>query len=694
MNVPPDALDRVRTALRQACSPWEVSAALAGSCAWLGVVGWALILAQEDGSHLFPCGISGLPPVWEPPLRPLERTGGWPVCLAALGRLWTSHGFERPYPVPLANAPAAAAALPLHKSQGALVAVRPGTEPFGDVEQTFLSAVAQEVSDTLTGLLTESKALPQLRQVERGAFTLDLSRNEIVCDRVFAGQHLLPGPGRHALTAALAALPATDLPQAQQLLGHLRQEPGTYEVVYRVLGPEGVRTLQARCSRADDVRDRVILAGHVTDITRDMDDAASRDDRMQRQMRRTEQIRALASACASAGGTSELAAAACDVLAVFGADAIVLAEAADERVRILTSHGQRERHLDALRDVALSASTPLTDALRRHRAVFVASHDALIAAYPHYANSAPRLERQAWAAVPIPLSDPDANPAACMLSFTRPHAFTAEDHALLIAAVGLLGRVLDRCRTWDAEHARAVALQKGLLPAGLPALPGTELGACYLPAAAGAYAGGDWYDAFTTRDGRCLLAIGDVEGHDTHAASLMGRVRTAIRAYAVLTDDPAELLHHTNRLLTADNDSDPGRARTATCCIVVLESATGHARCATAGHPLPLVHTKGRGVRELATATGLSLGIFADSTYRSTRHRLADGAQLLLYTDGLSDRPGIQPRRARGLLHDALREAAALPVDTALPHITAHCLDGARAADDCALLLLRRARTA
>lgn len=690
MDIPSNALSRVRYGLRQAGSAWEMSASLAGSCAWLGVVGWALMLAQEDGSHLFPCGISGLPSVWEPPLRPLERSGSWPVCSAALGHTWTGHGLERPYPLPLATAPAAAAALPLRKSQGTLVALRPGPEPFTAAEETFLSAVAEDVSDALADLPgpRRAHALPQLREIERGAFVLNPADQDITGDSIFADLHGLPGPGRYPLSAVLAALPSADLPQAQRLLAQVETEPGTYEVVYRVAGTEGTRTLQARCSRSTDARDQAVLNGHVTDITVDTDDAARRETRMHRQMRRAEQIRALASACASVGSTGELAAAVCDVLAVFGADAIVLAEATDERLHVLTSHGQQ--HLDALRGIALSTSAPLTDALREHRTVFIASHDELIAAYPHYANTAHLLDRQAWAALPIPLSDPDARPAACMLSFVRPHAFTAEDHALFIAAAGLLGRALERCRAWDAEHARAVELQKGLLPPALPHLPDTELTALYLPAAAGAHAGGDWYDAFTTGDGDLLLAIGDIEGHDTQAASLMGRLRTAIRAYAALTDDPTELLHHTNRLLTEDNDNDPERARTATCCLIVLSPATGEMRCATAGHPAPLVYSPRDGLRELATDGGPPLGIFSDSAYPSTLHRLTDGAQLLLHTDGLTDRPGTDPAHARALLHDAFAQAGTLPAAPALDHITTRCLPDARAEDDCALLLLRQ----
>ncbi|MFJ1975503.1 PP2C family protein-serine/threonine phosphatase [Streptomyces sp. NPDC087903] len=650
------------------------------------------MLLQDDGSYLFPCGISGLAAAWEPPLRPLESTGDWPVCQAALGRMWVGGGLQRPYPAPLASGPAAAAALPLSKSQGAVVVIRPGTRGFSTAEQDFLEGVAGHVSDCLLDLPGPRReaTVPRMREVERGAFTLDLSLNEITCDGVFASQHGMAGAGRYPLTEVLAALPLGDLSRAETLLDELRDRPGTYEVVYQVSAFDGVRHLQARCSHLATDEVRGLLTGHVTDITRDIDRAAVREERLHRQQQRAEQMRALAAACAAATSTRQLAAAACDVLAVFGADAVVLAEATEGRVHVLTSHGQHEDHIAAINRMTLNARTPLTDVLHSQRPVFTPSHEELVAAYPHFATTTVRLDRHAWAALPIPVSDPTTQPAACLLSFVRPHAFAPEDQALLIAAAGLLGRALDRCRAWDLEHARAVQLQQGLLPATLPDVPGIDVAASYLPAASGAYAGGDWYDAFTAADGRLLLAIGDVEGHDTQAATQMGRLRAAMRAYAALTDNPAELLHHTNRLLTEDNDTDLDSARTATCCLMALDPPTGRISCTSAGHPRPVVHNPGLIPHELPVAPGLPLGILTDARYATTEHVLADGEQLLLHTDGLTDRRGVDPAHARDRLHHAVADTTHMTGPQALRYITDQCLADIRNSDDCALLLIRR----
>src|SRR5256885_2795139 len=81
-------------------------------------------------------------------------------------------------------------------------------------------------------------------------------------------------------------------------------------------------------------------------------------------------------------------------------------------------------------------------------------------------------------------------------------------------------------------------LQRSLLPERLPELPGIALGARYLPAA-GADAGGDWYDVIPLYDGRVGLAIGDVVGRGPDAAAYMAELRGALRAYALDCDTPA-----------------------------------------------------------------------------------------------------------------------------------------------------------
>ncbi|MFI9187541.1 SpoIIE family protein phosphatase [Streptomyces goshikiensis] len=529
-----------------------------------------------------------------------------------------------------------------------------------------------------------------MKDLQQGAFFLDLATDTLQADEVFARLHGLPGPGSYPLAEILDLLPPGDLPDIRQLLHTLRTRHGSYEVSYQLAMPaDRRRQLHARCTTIGDPEaPPVLLAGHVTDATQATARAAQRAEHLREQLSRAERMIALAASAACATGTAELAEAACEALAVFGADALVLAEAHPGRTRILTTVGYDEEHRAAVTDIALDVRAPLTDALREQEPVFTPSHEDLVAAYPHYAAALPRLKHHAWAALPLLVAHP-RTAAACMFSFDRPHAFGPSDQALLVAAAALLGRALDRCRDYDAERDRAIELQRGLLPASLPQHPGLDLAAAYHPAARGARAGGDWYDVFPLPDGRIALVIGDVEGHHTKAAVLMGRLRTTIRAYAATRPDPATILSQTNRILTTDNDADLEHAQLATCCVVALDPHTGHMEYATAAHPPPLLHTPSAQLTP-EPAPGLPLGVLPDATYPTTHLTLPPGGRILLHTDGLTDIPGIDPCHALDRLRTALQATSKDGPALALHQITTTCLSLPNLHDDSALLIAHR----
>ena len=189
-------------------------------------------------------------------------------------------------------------------------------------------------------------------------------------------------------------------------------------------------------------------------------------------------------------------------------------------------------------------------------------------------------------------------------------------------------------RSLHAEHELAARLQHIILP--IPErpveLPGIKVAVRYLPAGQESLVGGDWYHAAALRDGSVLLAIGDVAGHGTLAATTMAQLRYSLRALAVTTTDPAELLGHLNRL-TCDLDAE--RPETAATAIVArYEPDLRRLTWAQAGHPPPLLCRGGR-TQPLARPAGPMLGVVEDATYECAELRLAIGDVLLLYTDGL-----------------------------------------------------------
>jgi PAS domain S-box-containing protein len=193
-----------------------------------------------------------------------------------------------------------------------------------------------------------------------------------------------------------------------------------------------------------------------------------------------------------------------------------------------------------------------------------------------------------------------------------------------------LADVMANAETSAREHTIAETLQCAVLPGALPAVPGLELAACYLPASDGVHVGGDWYDVFPLGDNRVGLVIGDVAGHSINSASIMGQVRSMLRAYALDRSKPGEVLQRTNaamiRLLPE---------AIASTIYAVLDVATGDLVYANAGHPPPLI-TAGAGDAEyLDDAPGVVLGVSPGIPLHTARRRLAPGTALLFYTDGL-----------------------------------------------------------
>jgi serine/threonine-protein kinase RsbW len=238
--------------------------------------------------------------------------------------------------------------------------------------------------------------------------------------------------------------------------------------------------------------------------------------------------------------------------------------------------------------------------------------------------------------------------------------------------------------TFAREHAIAETLQRSLLPAALPQIPGLDLAVRYLPATEGADVGGDWYDAFALEGGRAGLVTGDVAGHNITSASIMGQVRSLLRGYAIDNPDLGDVLRQTN---TAVARLLPDVL--ASALYAVLDPATGDVAYANAGHPPPLL-TTGTGQAEyLDDTAGTMLGACTDARY-TTRHRqLQPGAALLCYTDGL-----IEDRRrdiSEGLtvLARILQRSGPSSAEQTCATVQAALLGTARRDDDVCLLTAR-----
>ncbi|GGP85568.1 SpoIIE family protein phosphatase [Streptomyces sindenensis] len=230
----------------------------------------------------------------------------------------------------------------------------------------------------------------------------------------------------------------------------------------------------------------------------------------------------------------------------------------------------------------------------------------------------------------LPLPADGRMVGVCLVGWEGEHRFGPGDRSLLTAVAGMVGQALDRAHALDAGHELATMLQRSLLPRTLPDLPGGVAAARYLPATAGLEVGGDWYDVIPLSDSRVALVIGDVQGHSAGAATIMGQMRTAIRAYAVEGHPPDVVVAHSNQLLVS-METD----LFATCTYVDLDLEEGTAWAVRAGHPPPLLRLPDATTEVPEIEGGPPLGVIADGEFPITQLSLAPGTLITLLTDGL-----------------------------------------------------------
>ncbi|MEU7482261.1 GAF domain-containing SpoIIE family protein phosphatase [Lentzea sp. NPDC042327] len=217
---------------------------------------------------------------------------------------------------------------------------------------------------------------------------------------------------------------------------------------------------------------------------------------------------------------------------------------------------------------------------------------------------------------------------------TTPRRFTGEEvEALQLVADRLaVGVYVDRTRS---ERAAAAMLQESLLPSRLPSTEGWELAARYVPGTDSGVSG-DWYDVFELPGARIGVVIGDVAGNGLRAAVVMGRLRSALRAYAMDYPDPADVLGKLDR-----KASHFETGTMATVAYAVIDTATDHMRIAVAGHLPPLLATPGHETCFLPAHIGPPIGFDLGSTgRRSIDVEVPPGALMIFYTDGLVERRG------------------------------------------------------
>jgi GAF domain-containing protein len=239
-----------------------------------------------------------------------------------------------------------------------------------------------------------------------------------------------------------------------------------------------------------------------------------------------------------------------------------------------------------------------------------------------------------------------------------------------------------RMATERSEIARI--LQKGLLPAPLPYIPGWSVAAFYRPAGSENDVGGDFYDVFLFRGG-WMLVVGDVTGRGAQAASITGLARYTMRTASALSGDPLVAFASLNRALIAR----AGSSLCSVAAIAVKEDADSEVEIAVAGHPLPLL-VDAAGVRA-AAGTGPVLGAFPEAEWEIERTRLDPGRQLVVYTDGVTEASGPEGRFGEERLRTRLLGAATPVVAVQRIEEALESFCRGNILDDAAILAIARA---
>ena len=260
-----------------------------------------------------------------------------------------------------------------------------------------------------------------------------------------------------------------------------------------------------------------------------------------------------------------------------------------------------------------------------------------------------------------------------------PRRFTSHDVELLQLAADRAAAAVQSMAA-RADQVAVEALQRSLIPSALPAVAGAEMAGRYVPGSG--VVGGDWYDAFTLPSGELCVVMGDVAGSGLPAAVIMGRMRSALRAYALETPDPAEVLRRLDRKM---QHFEPDAL--ATVLYAVFDPGLDQVRVCMAGHFPPVIALPGQSAELASIATGLIIGVSPDAPRRVTTLPVPAGALLCFYTDGLIERPG-------QVIGDGLerlrRVVVAQPPEAVCAEVMGALVGSEPARDDIALLIVRR----
>ncbi|GAB7106132.1 SpoIIE family protein phosphatase [Streptomyces phaeofaciens JCM 4814] len=434
------------------------------------------------------------------------------------------------------------------------------------------------------------------------------------------------------------------------------------------------------------------IVGIVRDATEELSHLAARGDETSVEDARQEQtnvVRLTTAALAHARTVQDVIDVLKDTqgLTHLGATSLVMGLVEAGRIRLI-AEGPEGSFVPGTLVTRIDEPYPMSEVVRTLTPRFIESAEEFAAGYPVLWPHITDLKITSAAYLPLIVQ---ARPIGAMgLLYSNRAGFAAEERNILVALGSSIAQSLQRAMFYEQEKDIAQGLQQAMLPRTIPGVPGADIAVRYRAATIGGSLGrdigGDWYDVIPLPGGRVGAVIGDVQGHDTHAAAVMGQLRIVLRAYAAEGHTPATVMARASVFLH-ELDTD----RFATCLYTEADLSTGVVQVVRAGHIDPLLRGPDGACRRVPVPGGLPLGLsaeFGSLEYPVGTIELDPGHTLLLCTDGLVEAPGTD-------LDDGMRDLAALiaagPED--VRKLADRLIDIAEERggdDDVALLLLRR----
>ncbi|GGW10632.1 magnesium or manganese-dependent protein phosphatase [Streptomyces capoamus] len=435
------------------------------------------------------------------------------------------------------------------------------------------------------------------------------------------------------------------------------------------------------------------VVGIVRDATEELADSAARSLRAAQDeafRQQTGVVQVISAALAHARSVQDVIDVLKDTHGVrhLGAASLVMGLVEAGRIR-LVAEGPAGASVPGTRITRIDEPYPMSEVVRTLSPRFIESPEEFATGYPILWPHLTDLHVTSAAYLPLIAQ---ARPIGAMgLLYDDRRGFSAEERAVLVALGGSIAQSLMRAMLYEQDKDLAQGLQQAMLPRSIPSVRGADIAVRYRSAALGRDIGGDWYDLIplpggTSGGGRVGAVIGDVQGHDTHAAAVMGQLRIVLRAYAAEGHTPATVMARASVFLH-ELDTD----RFATCLYAEADLSTGVVQVVRAGHIDPLVRHSDGSCARVTVEGGLPLGLSAEFRrleYPVATLELDPGHTLLLCTDGLVEQPGTD-------LDDGMRGLAAVVADGPddvrdLADRLIQLSEEQGGEDDVALLLLRR----